>query len=413
MSFTSKTEQRIIDCQTFIPNSKAVFKLDAGKVYGTDMRLCNIGTYNATQRYYPANVGAMENVRKMMLKDGNTTLCALDKTNFYAGYLHTHKDNVKAEAANVLNRSSLGFKFSGLNCSVASHEDKTRIDLAKFASESAPTTDDDTRYGWVFLREILPMLEATQFVSTDMFKNLTLEIEFEQAVAGNVTPRPFLVVNEIVDEQVAQQARASLGDIAWTEIERDLVRVEEPTTGAAATGQRVTQSLELELKGFRGKAVNRMVLIKEGASPKAGVESDFAKFASPAQLNESINIVLNDGLLLEDAYNRPNKSLARSSDVSGSQCLPTGLLYLDTVDGTRPAVSNDAIDMVGQMDYKSFNIKDRVNSLRLQYSRLAAYNSVGGTEDKTYKQALNIHCYAEVAKMLKVQKDGSYLMAYA
>lgn len=411
MSFTNKLEQRLIDAQTFVANTKAVFKLDAGKVYASDMRLCNVGSHKTgSTRKYARNAGCLDGIRKIMLKDGNTVLSQLDRAGHYVGYLNTHKSNESnSETGNIVSKSSVSFKFQDLNSDTGFNDDRTKIGLSGYGSHAVPTSDSPVAYGWVYLRSLIPMLEATPFVSTNMFENLTIEIEFAP-LDGETSARPFLVVNEVADDMLASKLQGDMGDLSWVEVERDMVRV-DAVTGLTAN-QVQDQKVELDIKGFRGKLVNRLCLIKEGADNRASVVTALNKYASPAQHKESVNIVLNDSLLYEDAYNRPNKSLARSTDVSGTMTQATGNISLQNIDANAEAYHADVEPLIGNLDYKTFNLKDRVNNLRLQYERTAVYDESGGNPVNHYVQALNIHCYAEVARNLKVQ-NGSYLLSYA
>ena len=124
------------------------------------------------------------------------------------------------------------------------------------------------------LREIFGILNNISHLSTKLFPNLRVVIEYHRANDAlvnnqtNVTDLkksiPILIVDEIVDEALVASLDKQLVSASWVAVEHDQSQIPQVPSIVAETTQRpaVVQSVNLRINGFQNKAVSRVMISK-------------------------------------------------------------------------------------------------------------------------------------------------------
>lgn len=224
--------------------------------------------------------------------------------------------------------------------------------------------------------------------------------------AISVNEEPYLAVDEVYGVNPKMEA------VTWNAIEVDQVRLDALpgiNTDLKATNEQIEQNEKFVLRGFDNKFVNRLTLLKE---PTVTTNSRFGNLNSPALVGEKIQFVINGhDYLPYEGIDRPNKRLARLTDTWGT---------FNTVMGMNEPWLHDAAnmvdnagDIVGQLDYTSVTVAQRINELGVNFTRTAVYDSsaAGGQDQTIYNQPLNLHFAGEVAKQI-APVSGGYEVRY-
>lgn len=409
MSLTTVTRSRILEPRTFT-NRRAEFRFDTEAVFLSNLKLCNIGGFinaGGTTTFLP---GQLKYVKHITLFDGNVTLCAMRNFDKYSSLMNLMASNSDNRCRNkFLSYANIGFDNKGVNTNTS----PMHVDLS--GTLLTNPTQADILTAWVYLKNILTMLQGTEYLSTSLFKNLRLVIEFNE-VAGVTMNRPLLLCDEVISEEVKIKVNSSLAPFEYIEIEHDLFVVDE-VTGLANTvaGAIKHQTVNPSVKGFDNKRLNKLMMIKE-PTDLTTVHADVGQYCSVGQYGEEVTISVDGSPLYEKFYDRPNKSLAHSTDFNGVMNVFYGDLYYNSIIGaTNYPIGQNASKLVGLMDYKVFTIMKHISNLQIKYERDALYDQVAGppvAQTKLYSQRLNCHLFGEVKKVFTPSGD-SYVISYA
>lgn len=157
-----------------------------------------------------------------------------------------------------------------------------------------------------------------------------------------------------------------------------------------------SQTVEPDLKGFKGLFIRRMLLINTNQAPTAGDvnrdTADFGYFASLAQANENINFALDGKTLMtyKGLFSNAQKS-GLLNDLWGSVLAYQGS---DKLVNTRSVYGPSSI---GNRAYGCVEIDALINKeFVINYSRVGL--------DAERQVALTLHCVAEVLKTYDEEK---------
>jgi len=284
--------------------------------------------------------------------------------------------------------------------------------------------DPNTTFkSWLAVSELLEFLNTSQYVPTNVFKNLRLVVNWETdntkyLAVNNTTSQtlpPLLVVDEVVNPEVMSSMMKSYTGISWTAIETDSVVVPAITGIAGAGPTTKTQSLAFTLNGFDNKTVGRMLLVNTPTSPAtyAGSTNDdmskVGRAGSYSQNAKKVQIVVNGSNKLPRSGNtRPNSRLALLNDTWGRCNTIPCANDIGMVNGEKH-VENFSFGRGGQLDYFAIDVGEKVNELQLQYERTGIASSTASTDAQNrltlYNQQLTINIFGEVAKSVIVTGD--------
>jgi len=404
MSLTTVSRTRIMEPRTFT-NRRAEFRFDTDTVFLSNLKLCNFGGYGAGAANNTFLVGNMKYIKNIILMDGNVNLCQIRNFDKYASLMNLMDSNTNNRNRNkYLSKANIGFGNVGINTNNA----PMRIGVSGTLQALPANADDST--SWLYLKNVLTMLQGVQYLSTSLFKNLRLVIEFNE-FAGVSMNRPLLLCEEIINEELRQKVNSSLEAFEYLEIEHDLFVVDQ-VTGLAnnAAGAIKQQTVNPSVKGFDNKHLMKLMMIKEPTDLNT-VDADVGQYCSIGQYDEEVIVSVDGSPLYEKFYDRPNKSLAHSTDFNGVMNVFYGDINSNPVLGANNKAFNDqATKLVGLMDYKVFSIMSPIKNLQLKYQRSGLYDG-GANQTFKYSQRLNCHLFGEVKKVFQPSGDG-YVISY-
>ena len=265
--FSSSVKSQIID-PVFTSESRCEFRLaNRGEAYLPTMRIGNLGLLKSAQNEntYHFGPGAASVIRRIQLLDGDEELDSLRNVGQWLTFKNTLKTNSQND--NVFTEllgGSIGWE-AGATGELLSNVNK------------GVRTGDAESLGTLDLREVFPILNSVSHLSTSLFKNLRVVIEYNtdtKALVNSQTPTattdglkksvPILIVDEIVDDALVASLDKQMTSASWVAIEHDEAAVPQvPTiTDAGAAADEAQQSVNLRINGFQNKAVSRVMISK-------------------------------------------------------------------------------------------------------------------------------------------------------
>ena len=339
--FSSSVKSSIVDPQ-FESNTRCEFRLfGRNQSYMPTLRLGNIGLQKDpdNQNTYHFGVGCASVIDRIHLLDGNEPLDTLRNVGNWLTFKNTLKTNSQnSNVFNELTGGSLGWE-TGATGELLSNQNK----IVKEGSEDTLGTLD--------LREVFPLLQNISHLSTMLFKNLRVVIEYHtdtkalvnsqspaNTLAGLKKTTPILIVDEIVDEALAMSLDKQMGNVSFTAIEHDQVAVPQVSgiTTAGAVGDSAVQSVMLRVNGFQNKACGRMLVSKvyqdknnyvydANADGTSTAVRALGQYGSKALHKEKINVRLNGrNVLAGEGITSPESMAMLLADTFGDQNICMG-----------------------------------------------------------------------------------------
>jgi hypothetical protein len=439
MFHTSGIKNVLIDSVYDRTNFRTEFRFDPNQVYLSNMRLLNIGAFcnSAVGESFSYNflVGTYGVIKQITLYDGNETLSNMVDFNRYSAFKSfTTKNDNNNSVNKFLQINNLGYIYT--NVDVVDEDGNQSVRSSIETLENAGqllNTEDSTTKGWLSLRDCIPFLAASQYVPTNIFKNLRLVVEYDtnsqnyavNAVQTFQTTEPFLVADMMVNSKVAQQMMMEYKSLSWIDIETD--RVVLPSISPTLQALNPVQEVKFNINGFNNKLVNRVVMCNQGTSEltwkpdnniNAQSYTDFANIGSFGMLNQSLQVVVNGSNLFTEPINTANKRLAMVVDNYGDATMPLGYGYTSGLVGETIDLSPvfNSLELLNNTDYSIFNLGgQRVQELVLEYKRMGQYlgsASAPNQKFQRFNQQLNLVLYGEVQKQLVLGKNGNYVIQY-
>ena len=423
MSFYSDgaVQTLYIDPKTYIgathlsQNGRVTFELDGNNLaYLPNMRLLNVGCSSNGAHLYNKLTGAYAIIKNIRLLDGKTELSALSEVAIYKGFLNSNKSNSKNESvSSMLSQSSLGWTIQGSDRRVKRVQ-KTVGTTALVATTNA---------GWLDLRELFPMLNAVSHLPTSVFKNLNIEIELhgglDRQLLVNVTAhisslRPLLAVDMLMNPTIVNRLNQGLTSARWLEVEHDFFVIPAGVANDVAKNN-VEQLTNVKLNGFNRKHIERLMFAKEYQNPlkvlNGNAQRGFGRYSSPACFRQEVQFRINGrNILPGQGLTGNNERLAYLVDSYGDfVSYPGSNVYA----AATANIVTDGLDYVGQLDYIGCYFGSYIDDLQINYTRRQLQNGDGVNVANATTDALNAHVFAEVAKNLVINGDGSYIIEYS
>ena len=391
-------------------NKRSEFKLDIDKLYLSNFRLCNVGCKitNASSTFdYNKACGVKSLVRNIYLYDGNVIIDSLVKANRWLAFKSFQVSNDTNTDFKEKEHIGMGYVFQK-NSPADSLAKIREFDL----TESLVSSTDKTTTGWLSLQDMLTFLTSVQYVSTSLFKNLRLVVEWESDVnvilSGTITNQtissvvqPLLVVDVIEDDKVNSAYLSSWKGSEWKAVENDMtVLSANPTVGGTAVN---VQTKKFKFNNFSNKTVSSILLQKEG---KTTVSTFYKKLGSEAVVGEQIMVRVNNRNILPQPLVGANEKLALLHDSFGVMNTHTGCNSLNLYsEGT---IMENPVQRQQHQAYVGLLLPtiEKVGALELEYSRVKAANAYD-----QYDQELSLNLFGQVLKAVVVSK-GEYQVVY-
>ena len=415
MSFyTSAIKTHHVDPYYNSSKNRTEFRLDADKMFLSNLRLLNVGVVaGTTDRDLNYLVGPAGVIRRIGLYDGNQFLSGSNHANLWMSFKNQLSTNrVMKNVDRYTKQLNLGF-IHQIDASAAANERATF--LSSEGVFQVTDNEDTTPLVHLDLKELIPMLGATRHLPSNVFRRLRLVIEYETdpllVVINNTiasTVQPLLVVDELVSDKAISDAMSSMGDIQWMEIEHDNAYL---PAGTAVANTPAVQTANFRLNGFDNKYVDRMVIMFNSDGTETNVNGAVDKYESVVQDQERLQISVNGSNLLPfNGIEYPNQKLARLTDSWGDVCMTPSANKIWSPDMDVYDVNTE--ELTGTLGHTGVVVGQRVGELQLQYKRNCHTAAAPGALERedTLNASKNINVFAEVLKSIKMSNNGYKVM---
>ena len=253
--YNSGIKTHVFDPILTLNNNRVEFQLPEGALYLSSLRIHNFGATMATAGAKLNNkAGIYSYIRNITLFDGSVVLDQLRSCSQWMAWKNTNRANRNQIGLDALKKGSdLGVILDATN------EGKCAFPYP--VPGVGITNNSSSRYT-LNLREVLPFLRNTQYVPSMVFKNLRIVIELEidtnstletnTNVASLVTlTDSLLVCDEVVNQQVVQQAINNWQGVSFSCIELDSF-LSPSDTAVTAAGLSNVGKTSVILHGFAG-----------------------------------------------------------------------------------------------------------------------------------------------------------------
>lgn len=430
MSFYNQSiSTQIIDPVFNSSKYRTEFRIVKDGLYLSNMRIHNLGITTSefglenegAYNYLTGIHGAIENI---YLFDGKQVL---DQVLHYAdrsAFTEYNKTNqANQDIYKLSSKTGLGFVLNREPAISESPIDQKKALITEFypnSNKDVGATQDTTPLGFLNLREVFPMLKNVEFLHTAIFKNLRIVIEYKngpnalayvkdnffKTIAG--TSQPILVVDQVMNESVAQKVLSEFKPIVWSCQEVEQVFVPANSTGA-----------KFRLNGFSNKTLSSLFIQKKATSVNLSSKL-YKTYGSETAIDETIQIIVDgSNVLPQNGVDRPMWKLALLTDSFGNCNSHTSSSSLTpyypqniVADVTRVINEEDTelatwADRCGRLDYFGCIINKPINYLDVVYSR-----TINQDADARYNQGLYLNVFGNVVKQIVPSGKGSYSVGY-
>jgi hypothetical protein len=389
-SMLSNRIKTVVLDPVFHNNNRTDFEIGQNMVLLSNLRLIDISILTSAASNIPVDTGVLGLIKNVFLYDGGVLLDQMYNFSDYIKFINANKSNDKNASINsILNGSLFGFSVTK-----GKQIDKTDSNIISLKAVSQYNTTYSTTFKGLFeLNLVMDFLNNINYISTNIFKNLRLVIEWNNV--STITTfkslvRPSLVYDQIIDEQMIMKIEKEFINmtISYKPIEREI------TSLAAIAANNTKQDITLQLKAFDDKTLIRILVLKTVS---------ILQNKSFPFLAESLNLIVNGRQLIPYyGIDGPNKKAMYLNESWGSVNLLPGdndISYLRASEITRNAA-------LGQLnDYFGVNVGEQIKELIVNYSRTS---DASGTS----KLAINLLFYGEVMKEIKINEKGDYKIMY-
>lgn len=432
--YSSPIHTRIIDPIFDRANFRAEFRLSPNTCYYSDLRLVDVGCSSSTQTLYLLGLGTEGVIKSISLMDGGTTLDVLHEASLWNNFKNMNSRN---DGNISVNRYTKYHRLGFLSKSVASLANATfgQVQLVETQNGqpgTVETTEVATKKGWLSLKEMLPMLRESNFLPTNLFKQLRVVIEFKsQTELGNVviknnanysTTSPTLLADELADTPEKMSIMKNYKGVQFDAIELDQFRLNsigDGLTDANAADINWTRQVSVSrtIKGFNEKMLKRLVIqIQPTIVPKVSGDDTsnlpLSNQASVSLFRPVFQLRVNGQNILPGVgLEGKNRRLALLTDTYGTFNVTSGMNKYGVYYPTN-LYSAELQNTVGQADYTAIPVMANIQDLHLTVQRNSMYAGAGNDDaNALLNESVNVNCWGEVPKAIIVG-PGGYNVVY-
>lgn len=392
-------------------NGRVNFRFQKDQVYSSDIKL-RIGvdlSASTGDVDYNAVLGVMSSIKRIRLMDGSTELesTPVNDDMSWVAFKHINRSNdTNVSMNNYLLKNRLGFTADGFPSWTNNvlNYDSVKINNYNLFDYDAVKNNDQEYYGLVSLRDYFPMLRATPILSTEIFKNLSVEIELKDSAWTNLlyientasvqTARSELYATKFVGSVKDDLMRGFKKNdkLLWNTIESDTVLYQK-TTGVVENNVQ-----NFNLKGYNNKYVGRVLLANNSET------NTIAPMLSEANDASGFQVRVNGVNVLPNSHKRGSNRLNGQMVDSWGEMNTSFFVYPSTVFPTNIYDVNAAVvsALNANIHYMGVNVNQKVNRFELSLIR-----STTATAEQSKMRVL-----AEVLKVLTIRSDGTYNIQY-
>jgi hypothetical protein len=427
MSFYNQSiATQIIDPVFNSSKYRTEFRIVKDGLYLSNMRIHNLGLTTSTlgvadEVAYNYLTGIHGGIQNIYLYDGKVILDQVLNYGDRSAFTEYNKTNqANSDIYKFTSKTGLGFVLNRepqLDVQPTQQNKALVTEFYPNSTKDLGDTQEATALGFLNLREVFPMLKNVEFLHTAIFKNLRVVIEYKQnsnAVAYDGalsssfagTSQPILVVDQVMNESVAQKVLSEFKPIVWSAQELEQVFVPASSTAGL-------QQIKFRLNGFSNKTLTSLLIQKKGTT---NISNLYKTFASESVVDEVMQILVDGANILpQNGVDRPMWRLSLLSDSFGncnshtsSSSLTTYLpanVIANTVKNTETVANWN--DRAGRTDYFGCIINKPINTLDIQYTRTIDLGSNG-----RYRQALFLNVFGNVVKQITPAGKNGYTVSY-
>tara|TARA_B110000211_G_scaffold232689_1_gene297002 strand:- start:640 stop:1917 length:1278 start_codon:yes stop_codon:yes gene_type:complete len=424
MQYNSSIRSRLLEPVLDLADDRIEFRFAANELYKTNMRLMNMGYVGSAASTLNPKAGILAMIEEVTLYDNNQILDTVRPAYNFLSF----KSNL------VSNRKQIGIKTT----LVGSLKNTSTTEIGQLSNILTPpsVTEDSTTTGnfTINLRDILPICRASDYMPTQVFKNLRLVVVFKKGVTtvltqditaseGTTKANPLLAVDMVNNPSVVADVLKSFRGVGFNAIEYDSF-----TDGANSSATGIQTTVSKRLFGLDNKFVNRMLIFRSPLRVADLIDDDSQLVSSGlvraiANVAPTYQISLNGSNMFVNSITESAEVTAMTHDTWGQ--FATSIVsnkygtFGYTDDGGVIAEPVSAAT-VGYADsntssdgYFGCMIQNRIQSLEVSVGRFqrsapaAAVNA-----DTVLNQVQLVNIWAEVRKSIVVDAKLGYVVIY-
>ena len=422
MQYNSSIRSRLLEPVLDLSNDRVEWRFAANELYKTNMRLMNLGFVGADGSTFNSKAGILAMIEEVTLYDNNQILDTIRPAYNYLAF----KSNLVSNRKQIAKKTMLTGSQK-TSCSTFGGILDHMIKPPEISDDEAVTGNFSLN-----LRDILPICRATDYLPTQVFKNLRLVIVFRAkdvnllattpaALPGTTKANPLLAVDMVNNPAVVDSVLKSFRGVGFNAIEYDSF---VDSADATVAGKQTT--VTKRLFGLDNKYVNR-VLVYRSPTRAADMSNGEILISSGrvraiANVNPTYQISLNGSNMFVNSITETAEVTAMCHDTWGQFATSAisnkfgsfGFSDADLLPSPSVAASaNYAAEALSSDGYFGCMLQSRVQSLEVSLGRLqktAPANAVGA--DSVYSQTQLVNIWAEVRKSVVIDKDLGYVIIY-
>jgi len=429
MEYNSSIRSRLVEPVLDLTNDRVEFRFAADEIVKTNMRLMNLGCSHlgAGDTQYNTKAGVIAMLEEITLYDNNEVLDSIRPADNWLSFHNNLVSNRKQIAIKAIKQGNAKNQSTNNQGQIGTYS------LQPIVSPDAALTSKFT----LDLRELLPICRASDYLPTQIFKNLRLVVKFKrdvtsllfsnaEAVNGvSILSNPLLAVDMLNDPQVVSQVLKSFRGIGFNAIEYDSF-----IDPAAPTADGNQTKVSKRLFGMEGKFVNRIMISRtpianaDKVADIGGVDLLVSSGALRAicNIHPSYQVAVNGANLFTHEITDTAEIVGMCNDTWGN--------FGTTITGTsfgRMGIESAAYDVSTISAADQFNaitktssdgyfgcfIQDRIQSMDISVGRLQR-NLPAQTiaADSVYAGDQQVNIWAEVRKSIVLDNSGGYSIIY-
>tara|TARA_R110002126_G_scaffold215115_1_gene361243 strand:- start:5318 stop:6607 length:1290 start_codon:yes stop_codon:yes gene_type:complete len=425
--YNSGIRSRILEPVLDIVNDRAEFRFEPDTLYRSDMRLLNLGAWIGTATTtFNAKAGVYGIIDEVIMYDGNVMLDSIRPAKGYMTFKNQLKSNRKnIGVGKIMKGHNLGFVVQATRDGETQQAFQTP--QVKFGASDAAAQASTGRFT-LNLSEILPLCQASEYLPTQVFKDMRLVIIFKKDTLNSLQSdanfatlttlqNPLLAVDSIVNSAVVGQVLGSWQGVGFNAIEYDSF------TDPAGTGQ---TSVTKRLNGLNGKFVNRVLVYRSPVDAASIVQGNVllagGSLRAIANIGSKVQISKNGANMFLNPISTSSETLSMCQDTWGQlNVLPSsacaGLFNAQdaVLTGNSNSVSAKGVCAQNRSSAGYFGcfIRDRITSLEMTLGRLQRPDAANLVDnDRALNKDQRVNIYAEVRKSIVLRKGGIYSIIY-
>jgi len=425
MQYNSSIRSRLLEPVLDLADDRLEFRFAANELYKTNMRLMNMGYVGSAASDLNPKAGILAMIEEVTLYDNNQILDTIRPAYNFLSF----KSNL------VSNRKQIGMKTT----LVGSLKNTSTTDIGQLSNILAPppVTEDSTTTGnfTINLRDILPICRASDYMPTQVFKNLRLVVVFKKGVTtvltqditaaeGTTKANPLLAVDMVNNPSVVEDVLKSFRGVGFNAIEYDSF-----TDGANSSAAGIQTTVSKRLFGLDNKFVNRMLIYRSPLRVADLIDEDSQLISAGlvraiANVTPTYQISLNGSNMFVNSITESAEVTSMTHDTWGQFAtsivsnkfgtfgykIDDGEFLAEPVSAAtvKYADSNTSSD-----GYFGCMIQNRIQSLEVSVGRFqrsapaAAVNA-----DSVLNQTQLVNIWAEVRKSIVVDAKLGYVVIY-